>query len=111
MLCNLDYSCIYNSTTKEENKCESVEVSKDTLVKNALKQIIDQFDTNYNISETELSSKLTKSYLHYLNTFDKLENMKKHQFLKYNNYQYNLGLSVVDEIKDKVNMMRQPNRK
>ena len=102
VLCNLDYSCIYNSTTKEENKCESVEVSKDTLVKNALKQIIDQFDTNYNISETELSSKLTKSYLHYLNTFDKLENMKKHQFLKYNNYQYNLGLSVVDEIKDKV---------
>jgi hypothetical protein len=102
VLCNLDYSCIYNSKIKEENKCESVEVSKDTLVKNALKQIIDQFDSNYAISETELSSKLTKSYLHYLNTFDKLENMKKHQFFKYNNYQYNLGLSVVDEIKDKV---------
>ena len=72
VLCNLDYNCIYNSTIKDENKCESVELSKDTLVKNALKQIIDQFDTNYEISETELSSKLTKSYLHYLNTFDKL---------------------------------------
>jgi len=102
VLCNLDYSCLYNSTKKDENKCESVEVSKDTLVKNALKQIIDQFDTNYKISETELTSKLTKSYLHYLNTFDKLENMKKYQFLKYNNYQYNLGLSVVDEITNKV---------
>jgi hypothetical protein len=102
VLCNLDYSCIYNSTIKDENKCESVDLSKDTLVKNALKQIIDQFDANYQISETELSSKLTKSYLHYLNTFDKLENMKKHQFLKHNNYQYNLGLSVVDELKDKV---------
>jgi len=102
VLCNLDYSCIYNSTKKDENKCESVDVSKDTLVKNALTQIIDQFDANYEISETELSSKLNKSYLHYLNTFDKLENMKKNQFLKYNNYQYNLGLSVVDEIKDKV---------
>ena len=102
VLCNLDYNCIYNSTIKDENKCESVELSKDTLVKNALKQIIDQFDTNYEISETELSSKLTKSYLHYLNTFDKLENMKKQQFFKHNNYQYNLGLSVVDELKDKV---------
>jgi hypothetical protein len=102
VLCNLDYSCIYNSTKTEENKCESVELSKDTLVKNALKEIMDQFDANYEISETELSSKLTKSYLHYLNIFDKLENMKKQQFLKHNNYQYNLGLSVVDEIKDKV---------
>ena len=102
ILCNLDYSCIYNSTKKEENKCESVELSKDTLVKNALKEIINQFDANYEISETELSSKLNKSYLHYLNIFDKLENMKKQQFLKHNNYQYNLGLSVVDEIKDKV---------
>lgn len=80
VLCNLDYSCIYNSTKKDENKCESVDVSKDTLVKNALTQIIDQFDANYEISETELSSKLNKSYLHYLNTFDKLENMKKNQF-------------------------------
>ena len=28
--------------------------------------------------------------------------MRKQQFLKHNNYQYNLGLSVVDEIKGKV---------
>ena len=102
VLCNLDYSCIYNSTKKEENKCESVDLSKDTLVKNALNQIIEQFDTNYEISETELSSKLTKAYLRYLNIFDKIENMKTQQFLKYNNYQYNLGLSVVDDIKDKI---------
>ena len=101
ILCNLDYSCIYNGSEKGEDKCESTEVSKDTIVQSTLKQIIDQFDKNYDISKVELNSRIKSKIEYFESNFERLKELKKKQFYKYNDYQYDMGLSIADEIKDK----------
>lgn len=101
LLCNIDYSCIYNPSEKSEDKCESTEVAKDTIVQNALKQIIDQFDKNYDISKAELNTAITSKLEYFNQLFDRLQQIKKTNMLKYNNIQYDLGLSIQDEIKDR----------
>ena len=102
VLCNIEYSCIYNSAEKGEDKCESTLVSKDTVINNALKQVIDQFDKNYDISKDELNSRITKQLDYFRKSFDRLQELKRKQFFKYNKQQYDLGLSVADEVKDRV---------
>ena len=102
VLCNIDYSCIYNPAEKGEDKCESTDVSKDTIVQNALKQIIDQFDANYDISKTELNSRISNKLKYFTERYQSLQRLKSINFYKYNNTQYDLGLSIQDEIKDRV---------
>jgi len=101
VLCNIEYKCIYNSLEKSEDKCESTEINKDTLVNNALKDILSQFDKNYNISKDELNSHIRKQLDYYGKTFDKLQQIKRKQFFKYNNQQYEIGLKIEDEIKNR----------
>ena len=102
VLCNMEYNCVYNPLEKSEDKCESTEVNKDTLVNNALKDILGQFDKNYNISKDELNSRIKKQLDYFGKTFDKLQQIKRKQFFKYNNQQYELGLKVENEIKNRV---------
>lgn len=102
VLCNIEYSCIYNAAEKGEDKCESMDVSKDGVINNALKQVLDQFDKNYDISKDELNSRITKQLDYFRKSFDRLQQIKRTQFFKYNKQQYDLGLSVAEEIKDKV---------
>jgi len=101
VLCNIDYSCIYDAAEKGENKCESTEVSKDSIIQQTLKQIIDQFDKNYDISKSELNTVITSKLEYFKNLFSRLQELKKTNALKYNNYQYDMGLSIEDEIKGK----------
>lgn len=102
VLCNINYDCIYNPTEKTDDKCESISVSKTSIIQNALKQIIDQFDANYEISKSELNSRISKELIYFEKIFEKIQKIKKIQFYKYNNIQYELGLSVSNEIKDQV---------
>jgi hypothetical protein len=102
VLCNMEYNCMYNTLNKTDDKCESSDVTKDMIVNNSLKQILDQFDKNYNISKDELNVNIQKHLKYYERIFDKLQEIKRTQFFKYNNQKYNLGLSVIDEIKDRV---------
>jgi len=102
VLCNMNFNCIYNSTEKNEDKCGSTELSKDTIVNNALKQILDQFDKNYNISKDDLNGSIRKQLAYFTNIFDRIQNLKRIQFYKYTEQQYNLGLSVMEEMKGKV---------
>jgi len=102
ILCNMEYSCIYNNALKGEDKCESTEVAKDAIISNALKQIIDQFDKNYNISKDQLNAELSKHINYYSKIFDKLQDLKRKQYLQSNDFQYNLGLTVKEDLKEKV---------
>jgi hypothetical protein len=94
VLCNIQYDCVFNPISKEDEKCESIKLTQDTIVNNALKQIIDQFDKNYNITQQELESNLSRNLKHYITIFTKLKELKKNQLYKYNDVQYKLGLSV-----------------
>jgi hypothetical protein len=101
VLCNIDYSCVYNSAEKQEDKCESTEVSKDSIIQNALKQIIEQFDKNYDISKSELNTIITTKLDHYKSMFSRLREMKKKNMMKYNDFKYELGLTIKDEVMNK----------
>jgi hypothetical protein len=98
ILCNMEYSCIYNSSVKNDDKCESSSVSQDKILTNALKQIIDQFDKNYNITKDELQGKINKHLEYYSKIFDRLLDVRSKNFLKSNDFQYKLGLTVKEEI-------------
>jgi hypothetical protein len=69
ILCNMNYDCMYNGNEKTEDKCESTEVSKDTIIQQTLKQIIEQFDKNYDISKTELNTIITNKLTYFKELF------------------------------------------
>jgi len=102
VLCNINYSCIYDSSQKGEDKCVSTDVSKNSVVQNALKQIIDQFDSKYDISKTELNTHINNQLEYFQKIFDKLKILKKSQIFKYNDKQYDMGLTISEEIKSMV---------
>ena len=98
-LCITQPDCLYSepSINSLDGKCESLLINKDTIVSNALKEILDQFDKKYEITKEELSLKLNKFLERYVAIFDKLQMIHKFNFYKYNNIQYDIGLQVVDE--------------
>ena len=102
VLCNMDYKCMYNPLEKGDDKCDSTEVIKDTVANNALKQILDQFDKSYNISKDELNSRIRRQLEYFSKSFDKLQQIKRTQFFKYNNQKYDLGLNIADEVKERI---------
>jgi hypothetical protein len=102
ILCNMQLSCLYNDAAKGEDKCESNVLAKDNIVNNALKQILDQFDNHYNITKEELNSKIKTHLDYFIKIYDKLQQIKKTQFYKYNNQQKDLGLKISEEMKAQV---------
>jgi hypothetical protein len=101
VLCNIDYKCAFNTTTKDSAvACESTEVTKDTIVANALKQILDQFDKSYNVSKSQLNAKIGNHLAYYGMIYGRLQELKRKQFLKDNNQKYELGLTVSEELKN-----------
>lgn len=99
LLCNMDFKCMYK---EKGTTCESTEVSKDTIVQTALKQIMDQFDEKYNISKVELNSKIESQLAYFQNSFNKIKEMRRKQFLKYNNQRHKLGESIAGEMEETI---------
>lgn len=97
ILCNIQKDCLYNTLSKDEEKCESIEVTKDIIVNNSLKQIMDQFDKSYNISKEELEKYVNKYIRYYFDVIQYLGDIKRYKFYKYNKQQYDLGLSINEE--------------
>ena len=101
-LCNIQFDCVYNATSKKDATCEAETVTQDTIANNALKQIIDQFDKNYNITQQELETSLSRNLKHYISIFTKLKEFKRDQNYKYNDKQYKIGLSVKELVEKQV---------
>jgi hypothetical protein len=97
ILCNINKSCLYNPKQPEDQACETIELSKSTIVNNALKDIMKQFDKNYQISKDELTSSVDKHLSYYEDIMIRLQQLQSNEFYKYNNQKYNLGLKIVEE--------------
>jgi hypothetical protein len=95
-LCLVQPNCLPSEGEVDE-KCDSLDMNKDTIVGNALKQIMTQFDKNYQISKEELLNQLNQYLARYTQLFDKLEDIEKYNFYKYNNQQYQEGLKEIHE--------------
>lgn len=101
ILCNIQKDCLYNTQSKDEEKCESTEVTRDVILNNSLKQILDQFDKSYNISKEELKKYIDQYIQYYYEIMYSLRKIRKSNFYKYNNQQYELGLNINEEALNK----------
>ena len=101
ILCNINPSCIYNAKKTPEEACETVEVAKETMVSKALKDVMSQFDKNYQISKTELTSYVKRHLNYFEDVMSRLQELQKQAFYKYNNQQYALGLSLSEKEVDR----------
>ena len=103
VLCGIQKDCLFNENAKKEDeKCQSMDVSKETVVSGALKQIMDQFDKTYNISKDELSKHLQKYLVYYSDVLLRLHEIRKKKHFQYNTQQYDLGLKVSEAIQERV---------
>jgi hypothetical protein len=97
ILCNIQTDCLYKSSDKadaKDGKCESTETTKNTMINNALKDIMSQFDNKYNISKDALTDQIKKHLEYYENSLTQLQLIKQDIFYKYNTFKYNIGLQV-----------------
>jgi len=101
ILCNIKQKCIYNTKQKEEEACESTAVSKNTIINNALKDIMKQFDANYRISKDELTSHVNKHLTYYEDIMTRIQELQKNELYKYNDQKYKLGLKISEELLNK----------
>jgi hypothetical protein len=90
ILCNINPSCIYNAKKTEDDACETIEVAKETMVSNALKDVMKQFDKNYQISKSELTTYVKKHLDYFDNVMTRLQELQKHAFYKGRDF-HNLG--------------------
>ena len=98
-LCLIQPQCLIKETENADinSSCDSLTLTKNTIVNNALTEIMSQFDKNYSISKEELTKKLNNYLEKYAILFDKLDNIKNDHFLKYDKQKYKLGLQETEE--------------
>jgi len=92
LMCNLQDNCI-DVEKKYQDICSSYGLNVSELSKDAIKEIVDEFDKNYYLGKEKLTKIIQTKYDYYMSIMDKLENINMRETLKYNNMQYQLGLS------------------
>ncbi len=96
ILCMLQEDCIYKAS-EMEGECKDSTFVKNTIMQKTLKDIITQFDKEYMLTTEELSSKLQSNLQYYVDIFNKIEDIQDKQLLKYNDFQYKLGLTTLED--------------
>jgi len=73
ILCNMQTDCMYDVKT---SKCETDDMNKDKIMNDAIKQIMDEFDKNYDVSKTNLHAKLLAQYQYNTSVIPKIKEMQ-----------------------------------
>ena len=90
LLCDIQEQCI-NVTKNNTDKCESTKSDELGLQTKLLKDVINEFDTKYKLSNEELKKKINDRF-EYLQSIDAgLTKIETNNLLKYNNQKYKLG--------------------
>ena len=90
ILCNLQEKCI-SAPDKIDNKCESMKFNELELQQTLLKDVMNEFDTKYNISKQEFEKKVMDIFQYNLSILPVLRKIKNENMVKYNNIKYLLG--------------------
>ena len=97
ILCNLQEKCI-SVPSEYGDKCESIETDENILQSRLLKNVMNEFDTRYNISKRDFEREMKEKYEYYSSIIGTLSNIETNKMLKYNNQKYKLGANVEDDI-------------
>jgi hypothetical protein len=93
ILCDIQEQCI-SVTKNNTDKCESTKSDELGLQTKLLKDVINEFDTKYKLSNEELKKKITDrfDYLESINA--RLTKIETNNLLKYNNQKFKIGSSI-----------------
>jgi len=101
MICNFQQNCI-TIQDKYDAKCQSMETNRRDMTKNAYLEIMNEFDYKYQMSKEDMQIRIQMKYDYYVGIIDKLDKLKQHRMLKYNDAQYKLGAKTGDEDVDEI---------
>ena len=93
ILCDLQEQCI-NVTKNNTDKCESIKSDELGLQTKLLKDVINEFDTKYKLSNEELKKKINEHFQYLQSINPRLTKIETNNLLKYNNQKYKLGASI-----------------
>lgn len=93
ILCNIDYSCLFNANT---STCESNELNKAETIQKGLNQIMTQFDKEY--TREKADERIMNIYVASSNAINQLKKLREIQRLKYNTQKHLIGLEISDEM-------------
>jgi hypothetical protein len=87
--CNVKSDCFALN-----KKCMTPELAEDTMKDEVIKQMYDEFDSNFHQSRKQILDSVYRKYNYSIDTIDKLQSIQKYNIYKYNNAQYLSGLDI-----------------
>jgi len=93
ILCDIQEQCI-NVTKNNTDKCESTKSDELGLQTKLLKDVINEFDTKYKLSNEELKKKITERFEYLQSINARLTKIETNNLLKYNNQKFKFGSSI-----------------
>jgi hypothetical protein len=97
IFCDFNPKCI-NVTTNVGDKCESLDVNELTLQNRLLKNILNEFDDKYKMSQEEFERAINNKLDYFLSIMPLILKMENNSLLKHNNEYFKLGNEVSDEL-------------
>ena len=99
VLCNLEEKCISLASPKPNNdgQCESVQVNELQLKEKLMKNILGEFDHQYEVSKRQLKKMLTNKFLYYQDILPIWNRIEWNSWLKPNLQKYKIGLKMEKE--------------
>ena len=87
--CNVKSDCFALN-----KKCMTPDLAEDTMKDEVIKQMYDEFDSNFHQSRKQILDSVYRKYNYSIDTIDKLQSIRKYNAYKYNNSQYLSGLDI-----------------
>ena len=87
--CNVKSDCFALN-----KKCMTPDLAEDTMKDEVIKQMYDEFDSNFHQSRKQILDSVYRKYNYSIDTIDKLQSIRKYNAYKYNNAQYLSGLDI-----------------
>lgn len=98
IICDLQEKCV-SVPTKQDDKCEGIEINELNLQNSLLKNIINEFDSKYKVSKEEFERNIRERYDYFMSIMPVISKIETNTLLKYNNQKYKLGINTADEEK------------
>ena len=110
VLCNLEEKCISLVSPKPNNDghCEPVQMNELQLKETLVKNMLGEFDHQYEVSKRQLKKMLTNQFLYYQDILPILNHLEWNMWLKPNVQKYKIGLKMEKEEEASTHMMISP---
>lgn len=90
--CNVKSECFALN-----KKCMTAELAEDTMKDEIVKQMYDEFDSNFHQSRKQILEGIYRKYNYSIDTIEKLRSIQKYNAYKYNTAQYLSAVDVQDD--------------